>query len=446
MVCHRCGAPVQPSHRFCGHCGASLAGVTDSTEPMPRPSLYDFASDPDDPGDDDAHPAPVGVLTGATPPPPPPPPAAAVPAAAANHSTTAVRSATPVGGFAPPDTADLATTAIATDDGSRPRAAATVELPLMVLDVGQEPLPPRFSIGPLLLLSAAVAVLAVVGAVGTMVRVTTDAVAPAFATGEWALTDLGTNLSFGLVLCAAGLVVGGIAAGARQRWGAGLAGGSGLALAGLVGVIAGLAEQPIQLAQSATNAPGQPPFTVSVTRDVGYVVLVVAAVGGVLVFLVSLWRAGRDRGTGLNPWIAALGAVATMVAAAGPLVPEADATVSSNWTSGAWSVAGVAIDQPAIFFAGRLLQLALLAFTGVVGFLLVRSYGLGLVVGGLVAVTWLSATTLLEVGDRPIGPAVANPGSAAVDLHAVTIVGMVAVVGLAIVAVIAAIDQGVRER
>ena len=451
MVCHRCGATVQPSHRFCGHCGASLAGVTDSTEPMPRPSLYDFAADPDDVVDDGPGTERVGVLAPAAPPPtspprspspapstsPPPPPGA---------TTTAVRNATPVGGFAPPPTSELATTAMPSTAPPAPRTDSTVELPLVVLDVGQEPLTPRFSIGPLLLLSFAVAVLGVVGAVGTMVEVSTDAVAPAFETGEWALTDLGTNLSFGVVLCAAGLLIGGIAAGARQRWGAGLAGGAGLALAGLVGVIAGLAEQPIQLAQTATNAPGQPPFTVSVTRDVGYVVLGVAAAGGVLVFLASLWRARRDRGQGLNPWIAALGAVATMVAAAGPLVPEGNASVSSNWTSGAWSIGGVAIDQPAVFFAGRLLQLALLALCGVVGFLLVRSYGLGLVVGGLIAVTWLSATTLLEIGDRPVGPAAANPGSASVDLHAVTIVGMVALAGLAIVAVIAAIDQGVRER
>ena len=83
---------------------------------------------------------------------------------------------------------------------------------------------------------------------------------------------------------------------------------------------------------------------------------------------------------------------------------------------------------------------------GVLGFLLVRSYGLGLAVGGLLAVTWLSATTLFELGDHPVGPAWANPGTVEIDLHAVTIVGMVAVVGLAVVALIAALDGAVRDR
>jgi hypothetical protein len=179
---------------------------------------------------------------------------------------------------------------------------------------------------------------------------------------------------------------------------------------------------------------------------VGYVVVVLAGIAGVIVFLLSLRRAGRDPSGGLNPWIAALGALAAIVAAAGPLVPEGGASVSSNWTSGSWYVGDVLIDQPTAFFAGRLLQASLLAGTGVLGFLLVRRYGLGLVVGGATASIWLSVATLFELGAAPVGPAFGNPGSADRDLHSVTIVGMVALVGLAIVAIIAAIDQSLRDR
>ncbi len=53
---------------------------------------------------------------------------------------------------------------------------------------------------------------------------------------------------------------------------------------------------------------------------------------------------------------------------------------------------------------------------------------------------------MLELGDSPVGPADTNPGDTAGDLHAVTVVGITALAGLAIVAIIAAYDQTVREQ
>jgi hypothetical protein len=451
MVCHRCGVGVRPSQRYCDQCGASLQGVTDATEELPRPPLYDFASDPDDVTEEEPTTPAAAVLTAS---------AAHAGARSAlvttpvNGSTTVEESAEAAQSFAPPDpgrtpvqplAAVPADTTRHTGDRSKAR---TVELPLVVLDVDDDGRirRHRLRIGPLLVLAFLAAVGAAVAAVATVVSIDTDAVAPTFATGDWTLADLGSNLSAALLVTAAGLAVGAIAHALNQRWGAGLAGGAGLALAGMAGLIVGLAEQPIQLAQGATNPAGAPPFTVSVTRDIGYVVLVAAAALGIVVFVVSLARAGRDPNGGLNPWIAALGALAAIAAAAGPLVPEGAATMSSNWTSGEWYFGDELIDQPTAFFAGRLLQLGLLAGSGVLGFLLVRRYGLGLAVGAVSAVTWLSVTTLLEIGDSPVGPAYANPGSTEVDLHSVTIVGMVALVGLMVVAIIAAIDQALRDR
>jgi hypothetical protein len=132
--------------------------------------------------------------------------------------------------------------------------------------------------------------------------------------------------------------------------------------------------------------------------------------------------------------------VSALVAAGGPLVPEGAATFRNNWSS-----AGGTFDQPTAFFAGRIAQVALLALAGVVGFLQVRRWGLGVAIGGMLPVVWLATTTLLELGDSPVGPAYDNPGTADGDLHAVTVVGLTALVGLAIVAVIAAYDQTVRE-
>ena len=58
---------------------------------------------------------------------------------------------------------------------------------------------------------------------------------------------------------------------------------------------------------------------------------------------------------------------------------------------------------------------------------------------------WLAASTIAGVGVFPIGPALTNPGSPSVDLHAVTIVGLVVLLLALIAAVIAAADAAARE-
>jgi hypothetical protein len=245
------------------------------------------------------------------------------------------------------------------------------------------------------------------------------------------------------------LLVGAVAAGFGWRWGAGLAGGAGLAVAGWAALVIGLAEQPLQKARIAVKAPTAESFTITITRDLGYWLLLSTIVIGGAVFVVSLMHAGNDDRSGLNPWIAALGAVSALVAAGGPLVPQGAATFGNNWSS-----AGGTFDQPTAYLAGRLAQVVLLALAGVIGFLQVRRWGLGVAIGGMLPVLWLAATTLLELGNSPVGPAsanpgndpFANPGNADGDLHAVTVVGITALAGLAIVALIAAYDQTVRER
>jgi hypothetical protein len=450
MFCHRCGVEVLPKQRFCGDCGVSLTGVTDPTQELIRPSpagaadplitgsntgsitgsitgqlpvtqavtgvvpgitrqreapkgVYDFASDePDD-------------ITHPTTRPSPPAPAAprrAVPAVAEPVTTRHVPTA--------------------------PSGTQTAEMPL-IDPQGLRRF--RFRFGVVTGTAVVAALVALVGVFANAVTITTDATAPTFETGDWLVGDLGSNLQVAGLIGVAALLVGAIVAGFGIRWGAGLAGGAGLAVAGWASLVIGLVEQPLQAATTAVKLPTTESFTITLTRDLGYWLLLAAIVLGGAVFVVSLAYAGNDNRSGLNPWIAALGAVSALIAAGGPLVPEGAATFRNNWSS-----AGGTFDQPTAYLAGRLAQIVLLALTGVVGFLQVRRWGLGVAIGGMLPVVWLAATALLELGDSPVGPAFANPGSADGDLHAVTVVGMTALVGLAIVAMIAAYDQTVRER
>jgi hypothetical protein len=468
MICNRCGTTVRPGQKFCAECGQSLKGISDVTEPVPvttgspqpapraeaaaghlpapatrtgvtarpaadgatgsatrTPALYDFAADdPDDLTAELPAPDPLTIMVSDI--------------AAGTSSTPAPDTARDE---RPP--ADVAGSAVTAPmrRADPPAGDRTDEMPEVHLR-GEEG-SPRFQPTFASAIGLVVAVLAAVGAFTNLVSVSTDAAQPAFSVGDWRADDLGTNLLAAALVAIVAVLVGSVAAAFRQRWGAGLAAGGALAITGWSLLVVGLAEQPIQLAEIAVDQPTDVAFTVTITRDVGYWLLLAAAVIGVVVFFVSLGSSGRERHrSGLNPWIAALGAVSALVAAGGPLIPEGDATVSSNWSSDGWP-----FDQPAAFLLGRLAQVGLLAFTGVIGFLLVRRYGLALAIGGMTASVWLAITSLFDVGGAPVGPAYTNPGAPLVDveLHAVTIVGMVALVGTATVAVIAAFEQSAHE-
>ena len=102
--------------------------------------------------------------------------------------------------------------------------------------------------------SIVAAIVALVGVFANVVTITTDATAPTFQTGDWLVGDLGSNLQVAGLIGVGALLVGAVAAGFGIRWGAGLAGGAGLAIAGWAALVIGLAEQPLQAATIAVEA------------------------------------------------------------------------------------------------------------------------------------------------------------------------------------------------
>ena len=54
-------------------------------------------------------------------------------------------------------------------------------------------------------------------------------------------------------------------------------------------------------------------------------------------------------------------------------------------------------------------------------------------------------STLFELTSNPIGPAYRNPGADSADLHGMTIIGVSAIIAMAILALVAAYDQTTRD-
>lgn len=472
MRCQACGREIAPGDRFCNGCGVALTpdavvddDATDAVvqaEPAAavdppadhgddRTELLPITGDgsDDDWGDDD----PVWAATGAVP---------ATPAATGTASLPATEPITPIvtrpaGGVsdvsaawpvaeerpAPGTPYDFVERETGT---GRVPVTSTVEMPVAVaVPAGERG---RFRPVALVWLGLATAAVTLVGLFATVVAVTTDDrivrtedTPPAFRTGTWIADDLADNLSLAGLLAVVAIVAGGVAAGFGWRWGSGLAGGAGLALTGLAALAIGLAQIPIDAAHEFARIPTENQFTLTITRDLGYWLLLVAAALGIVLFFTSLNDAGSDRRAGLNPWIAALGALAAVVAAVGPMLPDQRAVFSDNW----YLIDGPG-QVPAMLLVGRLVQLGLLVVAGVVGFLSVRRWGLGVAIGGSLPVLWMAVSTLFELTNRPVGPGYRNPGATDAELHGVTIIGVSALLAMAVLALIAAYDQSVRER
>ena len=237
-------------------------------------------------------------------------------------------------------------------------APSTAEMPAIVEPAAPPPRV-RFRFGAVTLIGIITGVVTLAAVFATLLtiesttRFTLGPETPiGFRTGSWIVDDLAGNLSIAGLVAIVSMVAGGVAAGFGWRWGSGLAGGAGLAIAGLATIAIGLAQFPIDAAHEFVLIPSDQPFTLTITRDLGYWLLVAAGALGVVLFFASINDAFGDRRPGLNPWIAALGALAMVVATAGPLLPENLAVFSDNW----YLIEGPG--QPsALLMVGRLVQL-----------------------------------------------------------------------------------------
>jgi len=383
MVCADCGVEVRESQKFCHECGASLAGVTEPTEPVDTTS----SEEPELPKLSDLPTAEINPRE------PLPDPEWAEP-----DPNDAPETLEPSGSTSEPAEIVVATSAIvAAEDhaiteqipASGGHALSTEEMPAVFdgHDDLSEYAPARdpFKLKLVFLLAFFGAIAMVMSIVADVIDIRTTRPAAGIATGTSSLEDLGTNLAVAGFTGAAVMVIGGFLACFGFRWGAGLAGGAGLGLLGWAAMAIGLAEFPIAVAESITRTSSES-FTLTVTRDLGWWLIASVGIVGILVFASSLRSFGTGGFVSLNPWVAAVGAVTTVVLAAGPLVPVGQASFSDNFQSPTAS-----IDLPTAYFAGRLAQVGLIALAGVAGFLIVRSYGLGLAAGGISVAIWLWA-------------------------------------------------------
>jgi hypothetical protein len=403
MKCPDCGGDVAEHSKFCSRCGRRigppLAPPTAISADLPTERVDTLATEPvvvtDGPtivlADDNVDAAPGWTDTAPTP----------------TASPTAVYpvASTPTAGVTAPIIFD------GSDD---------------LVDYPEEREPFRLRAMFVVALFAAAATLLAI--LADVIDIRTTRPTAGIATGVRTLDDLGSNLGLVAFSGAAVMVIGSLLACFGLRWGAGLAGGAGLALVGWAGLTIGLAELPIALTESVTRSSSES-FTLSVTRDVGWWLIAAVGVIGLLVFALSIRMAGSGGRRALNPLIAAVTAVATVIVAFGPLVPVGDATFADNFRS-----TDPSQDLPAAFLAGRLGQVALIALVGVVGMLIVRSWGLGFAAGGLSVAAPMWLTSLTRLGDRPIGIADRNPGAITTVPHAVTTVGMASTLALLTVA------------
>jgi hypothetical protein len=460
MYCPSCGHKVEDGQKFCQDCGSSLAGVTDATEALKITSSPQPPAEFSAPRDDTMSPpvaTPASELPDLsdlptqeiTPRPPIPEPDWATPTGdnprIATDPLPPVVAAAPMGVDMSATTQVAAQSAPSTTTMDAMPGGHTDEFPAVFdgsADIHEYPQvrdPFKLKLVFVLAFFGAIAVL--MAAVADIVDIRTSAPVDGIATGIRTLDTLGTNLAVAGFFGATVMALGGLLACFGFRWGAGLAGGAGLALTGWAAMVIGLAELRIASAESITRQTTDIAFTLKVTRDLGFWLVVAVGVAGVLVFIASLRSFGTDGRPALNPWIAALGAVAGVILVAGPLLPEGNATFANNFKS-----ATTVLDLPTAYFGGRLVQLALIGFTIVFGLLIVRAYGLGLAAGGVSVAFWMWLSSLADMGTFPLGIAAGNFGAPDATPHAVTTVGMALTLLMLLIAAVLAVMGSQRQR
>ena len=252
------------------------------------------------------------------------------------------------------------------------------------------------------------------------------------------MNDLSSN-SLVAALSGRCCVVAGAAIGATgRRIGVGLAGGTGLAIAGFA---AFTASQDVAVLDTLKRglAEGGITYQLTTTLEVGFWLSIATAVLGAVVAGVSVVGALDRRGR-IHPAVGAAGVLGTLAVVIGSLLPAAERRTGRQLLlrPGGWGGAvleGVLpatldIDHasvPLVTTYLRLLVLFVLLVGGFVGFIAGTRWGVGMALGSVSVSVWLWASSWAEAGDLPFGIASGNVGSTDFTPHVVTSVGMVVV-------------------
>jgi hypothetical protein len=264
------------------------------------------------------------------------------------------------------------------------------------------------------------------------------------------LNGISTNARVGTIIAAVLLIAGAAIGMSGRRFGTGLAGGAGLALAGFMAWLVGDSISVIDTLKQGFRESSLT-YTLSTTLDVGFWMAVSAAVLGGVVFAVSLAGAGDDGEPSLHPAVGAFGLIGGLVLVIGPMLPTKGATFADNFTSDHslgparfWKGRlflefGITHDAvPPITTWLRILVLLLLLIGVYLGFIAGSKWGVGMVLGAVGIGVWQWVTAMLEAGDLPWVIAGGSPGQEGFTPNVATSVGVVIVVVTLVVAAVLA--------
>ncbi len=276
-----------------------------------------------------------------------------------------------------------------------------------------------FRMTPLLVTASLAAVLAVASAFVTVAGIEVSDQPGLPATQQiFKLNDFSSNLTIGAILGALILVIGASMGATGRRVGTGLAGGAGLALAGMMAMVLGQVTQFFDGTEFGLISSGSS-FTLTTTRDIGFWLAVVAALLGGAAFVLSFEGAGHDGYPPIYPALGAVGLLGTAMAVIGPMIPLNGVPFGDQFSNDFVPPATLLLRQ---------LVLVLIAVGGVVGFTRNRRWGLGMALGAISIGAWQMITAATKSGDIPWSYAGGNPGATDFAPHAVTIIGVVVMI------------------
>jgi hypothetical protein len=439
MFCPSCGVVTQPGQKFCTSCGGSLLGarLTDQADVPTQavPAAGAFAPPPTF-----APPAPAVTPAAA-------PAAAAVPAPPVVHEPLHLDPT--VFDFEQFDTTGSLQTVTPSTDVLPSQAEGPITAEAALVEESQP-----FGLTPLLVLAVLTGAVGVVAGVIDQIsyRVTGDVSDAQSLT----MNDLSSNSLVACVVAAVLLVVGAAVGATGRRIGVGLAGGSGLALAGFAAFTASQDVAVLDTLKTGLTERGIT-YRLTTTLEVGFWLAIAAAVLGVVVAGVSMMGA-LDRRARVHPAVGAAGVLGTLAVVIGSLLPQQGGALADNFSSDravgavqfwkSYFVLTLGVDHPAqppLTTYLRLLVLFLLLLGGLVGFIAGTRWGVGAVVGSVGLSVWLWASSWAEIGDRPFGIASGNVGSTELAPHIVTSIGMVVVLVAAATGAALAIARPGRE-